>query len=150
MAEGGNRRWILVAEDEAILRSSWCAALERAGYRTIEAGDECEALALLNKTVPDLILLDEELLHLSLPDPVRETDLLSGVIEARITQAIPVVLVASPGSAPPQVPGLNVQGRLPKSAEFQALLAAVRGAFEAEARMAPPMTEASAAEGPAT
>ena len=148
MAEGGNDRWILVAEDEQSLRDAWCEALERAGYRTVEAGDECEALDLLNKMVPDLILLDEELLHLSVPDAMRETDLLAGVIESRITRDLPVVLMAGPASADVPISGLNVRGRLPKSAEFQTLLATVRAAFEADARApASPTPEASAADG---
>lgn len=141
MAAGGNRRWILVAEDESVLRSSWCEALEGAGYGTIEARDECEVLDLLNKTIPDLILLDEELLHLSVPDPMRETDLLAGVIESSIARSIPVVLVADAGSAGPVVPGLSVIARLPRSTEFQALLATVRAAFEADARKAEARTQ---------
>jgi DNA-binding response OmpR family regulator len=128
MAETEQTRWILVAEDDAALRSAWCEALEEQGYHTIEAADECEALDLLNQTIPDLILLDETLVGRQ--DPLRERDLLCGLIESSIPRAIPVLVMADAENPDSVIPGLKVIGRLRKSTEFQMLLAAVRTALE--------------------
>ena len=81
MAETRDSRWILVAEDQQTLRDSWCDVLEDLGYHTIEAADECEALELIRKTVPDLILLNAGLLHLGSSEGPRERDLLCRAIE---------------------------------------------------------------------
>ena len=49
---------ILVADDEAHIRSVVCAKLRSAGYRTIEVRDGEEALAAARGYTPDLVITD--------------------------------------------------------------------------------------------
>jgi len=57
------RARILVIEDETSIRRLICRALDLNGYATAEAGNAGQALALVEKTRPDVIILD-----LGLPD----------------------------------------------------------------------------------
>src|SRR5262249_57213745 len=56
---------ILVAEDEAHLREVLCMQLRHAGYEVSEAIDGQEALELANRSLPDLVLLDVMMPHLT-------------------------------------------------------------------------------------
>ena len=58
-----NASTILIVDDEAQSRRLLGGTLERAGYRTIEAGSGRQALELLDGAQPDVVLLD-----LGLPD----------------------------------------------------------------------------------
>jgi CheY-like chemotaxis protein len=49
---------ILVVEDEAILLEAYVMILQNAGYNVVAARDGQEAIDFLEKTNPDLILLD--------------------------------------------------------------------------------------------
>jgi two-component system, OmpR family, response regulator len=50
--------WILIADDDPLIREVWADALGQAGYRTVQAGDGREALSLMTKVLPDLMILD--------------------------------------------------------------------------------------------
>lgn len=58
MQNGTTPPRILTVEDDEALRGSVVAWLEDAGYLVSEAGDAHEALAVIQRTPPDLILLD--------------------------------------------------------------------------------------------
>lgn len=49
---------ILIVEDEAILRAAYKSILAQEGYQVHEAADGQQALDLLPRTKPDLIVLD--------------------------------------------------------------------------------------------
>lgn len=49
---------VLIIEDEAILRQAYVAILSFEGFNVLEASNGQEALAIIEKCVPDLILLD--------------------------------------------------------------------------------------------
>lgn len=49
---------VLVVEDEAILRDAYCQILTHEGYQVNQAADGEEALTIIKKFQPDLILLD--------------------------------------------------------------------------------------------
>lgn len=53
-----NQHSILVCEDEASLREDLALELAEAGYRVFQAGDGEQALALLERERPDLVLCD--------------------------------------------------------------------------------------------
>jgi CheY-like chemotaxis protein len=61
---------ILLVEDEPAIRRLMAVALERAGYRVIQAGDGREALALFDETV-NLLLADMRLPHVSGPELIE-------------------------------------------------------------------------------
>ncbi len=48
----------LLADDDSTFRFLVCKALEKAGFKVMEAGDGQEAISLFEKTKPDIILLD--------------------------------------------------------------------------------------------
>ena len=49
---------ILVAEDSVEQRSLYAKILEGAGFRVLEAGDGAEAVAMVRREHPDLVLMD--------------------------------------------------------------------------------------------
>ena len=51
-------KWILVADDDAVVRDLWTLVLTRAGYRVLTARNGREALDLMRDVIPDLIILD--------------------------------------------------------------------------------------------
>jgi DNA-binding response OmpR family regulator len=52
------RKKILVVDDEKVMRSLVTIAMQRNGYTVIDAGSSSQALEYLNRTTPDLIILD--------------------------------------------------------------------------------------------
>jgi len=55
---GADRRTILIVDDSATIRKVLALALNKNGYRVIEANDGPEALKIVQSEVPDLVLLD--------------------------------------------------------------------------------------------
>ncbi|HEX6987553.1 MAG TPA: response regulator, partial [Planctomycetaceae bacterium] len=53
-----NERAVMVVDDDPWLRAIVCEALEEEGYRVTAAGDGLEALRLVERSLPDLVLLD--------------------------------------------------------------------------------------------
>lgn len=58
MAAGNGTRRILLVDDEALMRAVWRLALSWLGYDVVEAENGPEALRLVRKQRPDLVLLD--------------------------------------------------------------------------------------------
>lgn len=80
------KRTILLAEDELPFRQIYRDALHMYGYEVIEAEDGEEALQLVEKTPPDLVLLD-----IILPK-VSGFDVLNTLKQSAETKDIPVVV----------------------------------------------------------
>lgn len=55
---GSRGRVVLIVDDQADERSIQRAMLEHRGYRVAEAGDGAEALRMIERLHPDLVLLD--------------------------------------------------------------------------------------------
>ena len=53
--------YILVVEDEFLIRLMLCECLREAGYHVIEARDADEALLMLNLSLPDLVISDVQM-----------------------------------------------------------------------------------------
>jgi CheY-like chemotaxis protein len=49
---------VLVVDDEPLIRATVCEMLDMAGYRAIPAANGAEALALMQSTTADVVLLD--------------------------------------------------------------------------------------------
>lgn len=58
MASENNPKTILVVDDNADIRLALSLLLEQAGYKTLEADSAFQCLQLLERTSPDLVLLD--------------------------------------------------------------------------------------------
>ncbi len=78
---------ILIAEDSSTVRRLVTARLTADGYEVVEAADGEEALALVRRERPDLILLDKEMPKLDGFEVVR------ALREDTQTCAIPIVML---------------------------------------------------------
>ena len=65
-------RTILLVDDDALMRRSLAFHLEQAGYQVHTAASAEDALALVNRTPPDLVLLDIGLPEMDGLDALRE------------------------------------------------------------------------------
>lgn len=97
----GNMGNILVVDDEPAIRQMLGFALMSAGYDCREAGDVDEAQAALNKTAPDLILLDWMLPGLSGVDFARRLK------REPAYRDIPIIMLTAKGEEPDKVRGLE-------------------------------------------
>jgi CheY-like chemotaxis protein/HD-like signal output (HDOD) protein len=80
---------IMVVDDMAVIREPIAASLRNAGYEAICAGGGAEALSLVRKQAPDLILLD-----LSMPK-VDGMTMLRALRTMPSTASIPVILLTA-------------------------------------------------------
>jgi DNA-binding response OmpR family regulator len=107
---------VLVVEDETPIRETLCEALAFEGYAVLAARGGREALAHLDESCPDLILLD-----LMMPD-------ISGwdVLEQRHAQSLcaqaQVVLLSAARTVEATARKHNVRAYLPKPFELDDLL----------------------------
>jgi CheY-like chemotaxis protein len=102
-------KWILVADDDDLVRQLWTEALSEAGYRTVEARTGREAIDLMRTVAPDLMILD-----LRMPDLTGGAVLQS--IQARpVLHRIPVLIISGFLEDEPAVDlKLNIVARLAK------------------------------------
>jgi len=66
---------VLIVDDDPVFLDSLCDAVEAAGYPTLRAADLIEALALLRRKTPLVVVLD---LHLDQLDPAHVVDAVRG------------------------------------------------------------------------
>lgn len=90
---GKNMKRILFIEDEKALQKTLSKILETAGFEVINAFDGEEGLALAQKELPDLILLD-----VILPK-MNGKDVLGGLKAGLSTKDIPVIVLTNLESA---------------------------------------------------
>jgi DNA-binding response OmpR family regulator len=90
---------ILVVDDEPIVREVVVRYLEREGYRTLEAGDGSTAREVLERTSPDLVVLD-----VMLP----QTDGLELCRWIRSTSELPVIMLTARGEEADRIVGLEL------------------------------------------
>ncbi len=109
---------ILVVEDDVDIRECYQSLLEREGYRVTTAQNGQEALDVLSREHPALILLDLMMPVMSGPE------FLEAMREDESSTDIPVVIVSAYGELADATAG--VAGFLRKPVELAALLGAVR------------------------
>jgi two-component system phosphate regulon response regulator PhoB len=101
-AEGAApRRSVLVVEDEDSIRELICVGLERAGYKVSSAGSGEEALALIGRERPDIVVLD-----LMLPG-IGGLDVCRRLRMDRETAGIPVIILSARDGEQDVVSGLE-------------------------------------------
>jgi CheY-like chemotaxis protein len=125
-------KWILVADDDEVVRDLWTLVLTRAGYRVLTARNGREALDLMRDVIPDLIILD---LHMPEMDGPTFLKVLEG---APVLQRMPVLIVSGflEDESPRASLGLNIVGRLSKPLRQADLLAGVQAALAPATRRA--------------
>jgi CheY-like chemotaxis protein len=113
--------WILIADDDPVIRDVWTVALRGAGYRTTAARDGGEALERLRMLLPDLLILDLRMPELS------GTAVLELVRQRPALAQIPVLIISGFLDEEPVLEhGLYIVGRLPKPQSPVAVVQAVR------------------------
>jgi two-component system, OmpR family, response regulator RegX3 len=95
----GERRTILLVEDERSITEPLAAALEREGYATEVAGTMSEALERASAVAPDLVLLDVMLPDGSGFDVCREL---------RSRSKVPIIMLTARGDETDRVIGLEL------------------------------------------
>jgi CheY-like chemotaxis protein len=116
------RPWVLVADDDPVLRALWVAVLGGAGYRTVEATTGREAVELMRTIVPNLVILDLRMPELS------GQEVLAYVRSLPVVQEIPVLVVSGHPEEAGHT-GLNVVDRLAKPLDAARFLQAVERAL---------------------
>src|SRR5262245_52789230 len=112
--------WILIADDDDVVRSLWAETLDRAGYRTVEAGTGQAAIELMRTVIPDVLIRDR---HRPAPaaDPV-----LQHLKQSPILRRIPVLIISGfLAEEPASAVTMNVIARLPKPISLARLKEAV-------------------------
>ena len=122
---GAAPKWILIADDDALVRALWAEALTKAGFRVLEANTGRETMDILHAVVPDLLLLDLHMPELSGEDVLVRLRVIATL------QSLPVLIISGfledeqdAGRGP------NIVGRLAKPQPVRALIAAVREAVQ--------------------
>lgn len=124
-------KYILVVDDDALLRRSLSLQLEQAGYRAGTAASAEDALALIQREQPDLILLD-----VGLPG----MDGLEALRQIQQENDIPVIFVTARRRELDTILGLELgaDGYITKPFNPDVLLAHVKSVLRRTARQAPP------------
>jgi CheY-like chemotaxis protein len=90
-------RVALVVDDSMLIRHTVCRFLEERGFVVESATNGVEALGILETVLPDILISDLQMPHMSGPE------LISRIKESKPTAAIPVVVLAgrsTSGDAP--------------------------------------------------
>ncbi len=121
--------WILIADDDDLVRALWTEALDQAGYRTVEARTGRDAIELMRTVVPDLMILD-----LRMPELAGEA-VLRHLEQSPILRRIPVLIIS--GFLDEEPAGeltMNVVARLPKPITLAQLKEAVAAGLARRSR----------------
>lgn len=94
-------RTILIVDDEAPIREVIAAALEMAGYYTLEAGNAQDAHSLVVDQKPDLILLDWMMPNVSGVELARRLK------REPMTAEIPIIMLTAKGEEEHKISGLD-------------------------------------------
>lgn len=94
-------RCILIVDDEAAIREMIAAALEMAGYKTLEAASAQEAHRLIIDQNPDLILLDWMMPQVSGIEFARRLK------RDKATSEIPIIMLTAKGEEDHKITGLE-------------------------------------------
>src|SRR6516165_5942203 len=123
--DDNRRRTILVVDDNEINRDILVTRLISQGYETLQAADGEEALAIVKRSVPDLILLD-----IMMPN-IDGLEVCRRVKNDPALPFIPVILVTAKASSESVVTGLDAGADeyLVKPIDQAALVARVRSAL---------------------
>lgn len=94
-----NKDLILVVDDERDMRQMVCRALEREGFRSVEAGSGAEMRAVMAKREIDLLVLD-----IMLPD----SDGFTLAREIRAKSTVPIIMLTGRDDVVDKVTGLEL------------------------------------------
>lgn len=125
--ESPPRRRVLIVEDDPDTFDSLAFALDTAGYTVEHARDGSEALAVLDRFQPDVVVTD-------LVMPGMSGEALIQAIRARGGLQPRVLVVSGLGGLQARCSGLGADACLAKPLDLDALLTAVAGPRAGDAR----------------
>lgn len=115
----GERRCILVVEDETDLLELLTVLLESEGYDVMQAGHGQEALDQAEKRLPSLVLLDMKM-------PVMDGTLFARHFRQRHGDAVPIVVMTAADDARKRSAEVGAAAFLGKPFELEGLVSLVR------------------------
>ena len=123
---GSGRQKVLVIEDDPVARADLQARLAASGYIVAQAADAASALTVVNRELPDLILLD---LGLPAGDGYLVLDRLRKI---KALASIPVLVLTGRSDAETRqrVEAMGLAPVLTKPVDTEVLLAAIRAGLE--------------------
>ncbi len=129
-------RTVLIADDEPTIRKLVAAVLDRTDIRTLEAADGAQALEMVRRHQPDLILLD------ILMPKINGIDVCQQVRAERAIARTPVVMLTACGQESDRERGrrAGADGFIVKPFSPAALLETVVNTLAGGARAAPSAT----------
>lgn len=132
---------VLIVEDEASLADSIRYNLEREGYEVVVAHDGREAMRLVRKESPDLVLLDLMLPMMSGLDVCRSL---------RAESSVPIIIVTAKDGEADKVAGLELgaDDYVTKPFSARELVARIRAVLRRGAEGEEPSSDAVLAAGP--
>jgi two-component system phosphate regulon response regulator PhoB len=92
---------ILVVEDESAIREMLNFSLGKAGFEVHEAADARQAQDIMEKSIPDLVLLDWMLPGIS------GVDLANKMRQTKRTQKVPIIMLTARGEEENKIKGLE-------------------------------------------
>lgn len=113
------RATVLIVDDDASILEMVSEVLVSEGYKTLGARDGKEALAVLEKARPQLILLDMRM-------PVMDGWAFASALRERGQQAPPVIVMTAAEDARRWAAEISAQGYLAKPFDLDDLLAVVK------------------------
>jgi two-component system, OmpR family, KDP operon response regulator KdpE len=117
MVEGSRGR-VLLVDDEDDLRTLIADLLREAGYAVDSARDGVEALGIVERAMPDLILLDIKM-------PVMDGRRFAVELSARYPERPPIVVVTATDSGPTRALETGAEGWVGKPFDIDRLLGMV-------------------------
>jgi CheY-like chemotaxis protein len=129
---------VLIVDDDPVVVGAIAANLSRAGYHTLEASDGEEAIAVVDKERPDLIVLDLNFPPDSNGESWGGYEILEWLRGAKESRTIPVITITGfPDSLDMERNlDLGAVGFLFKPLDYDQLLRLVRSALGAVVTMA--------------
>lgn len=128
----GAQQKVLIVDDDQVIVKTIAAKLNRAGYETLEASDGVEAVALVRKEKPDLIVLD-----LNFPPDIHGVPcdgygIMDRLREMKESRATPFITITGFPDSLDMERNLDCGaiGFLFKPLDYDELLRLVRGALE--------------------
>ena len=113
---------VLVVDDDAVVRSMICRALEEEGFRAVSAADGRLALERARCHRPALVVLDVTL-------PLLGGGAVASELRALLGNRLPILVITADGHPAEKARALGAYGHLSKPFDVDELVGAVRRAL---------------------
>jgi CheY-like chemotaxis protein len=114
----GDRKRVLIADDDAVVRSALAAVLKSEGYDVDEAADGSQAVAHATARPPDLVLLDLNMPNVDGWTAFTKLD--------HVCPLVPVIVITARPHQFKEAVRLGVDAFMEKPLDFPVLLRAIR------------------------